>query len=259
MIRGARRATGRAFRTWAPRLAHRFVAPECRFLILTTGRTGGELLVSLLGSHPRIMCDSEVLYDHTPFPDQVVRGREALAGLRRAGAYGFKLTRENMLRQNMSDPAAYVRTLHARGYQIVFLRRRDLLQHAISFARAEKLGYRHHRQGQREVFSPVALDPMAVLALMYVTEEVTTWCQDALRGVPHLPITYEDDLVEHERQQAAADEICRFLGLAPAPVRSDLVRITPRTVEEQLSNYDELERVVSVTRYAEYLPGSARV
>jgi LPS sulfotransferase NodH len=244
----------RALKTWGPRPLHRFLAPERRFLILTTGRSGGELLASLLDSHPKIMCDGELLLHRTPFPDQVVRGREALAGVQRARAYGFKLTRENIVRQEIDDPAAYVRGLHARHYRMIVLERRDLLQQAISFARAEKLGYLHHRAGDGAAFSRLMLDPLAVLALMYVIEEAARFCHEALAGIPYLTITYEDDLATPERQQQTADEVCRSLELPPAVVHSDLVRITPDSIEAQVSNHDELLRVLSVTRYARYLP-----
>jgi LPS sulfotransferase NodH len=244
----------RGLKAWGPRPLHRWLAPERRFLILTTGRSGGELLASLLDSHPSIMCDGELLLHRTALPHQVVRGREALAGLRRAQAYGFKLTRENLVRQELDDPAEFVRVLHARGYRMIVLERRDLLQQAISFARAEKLGYLHHRAGGGGEFVRLALDPMAVLALMYVIEEAARFCHEALAGIPHLLITYEEDLATPERQQRAVDEICRSLGLPPAVVHSDLVRVTPEAIEDQIENPEELLRVLSVTRYARYIP-----
>jgi LPS sulfotransferase NodH len=233
------------------------VAPKRRFLILTSGRSGSDLLVSLLDSHPQLMCDGEVLMMRRALPEQLIRSREALAGLRRARAYGFKLTRDNILAQGVAEPAAFVHALHERGYRIVLLERRDLLQHAISYARAEQAGYVHHRRTDRSEFSATALDPIAVVAFMYVLEEVGNFCRHALSAIPHLKLVYEDDFATPERQQASADQICDALGLRSAPVHSDLVRVTPGATEQQLSNYEELAELLAGTRYAKYLPQRA--
>jgi LPS sulfotransferase NodH len=233
------------------------VAPERRFLILTSGRSGSDLLVSLLDSHPQLMCDGEVLMSRRAFPEQLVRSREALAGLRRARAYGFKLTRDNILAQGLEEPATFVRALHERGYRMVLLERRDLLQHAISYARAEQVGYVHHRRADGTGFSATALDPMAVMAFMYVLEDVAIFCRQALTGIPHVRLVYEDDLGTPERQQAAADRICEAIELPAAPVHSELVRVTPAAPQEQLSNYEELAELLAITRYAKYLPEGA--
>ena len=244
----------RRLRTWGARPLHRLLAPERRFLILTSGRSGSDLLVSLLDSHPELVCDGELLMMRRAFPDQLVRSREALAGLRRARAYGFKLTRDNILAQGVEEPAAFVQALHERGYRMVLLERRDLLQHAVSYARAEQAGYVHHRRTDGTGFSATELDPMAVVTFMYVLEDVAHFCRQALSGIPHVKLVYEDDLSTPERRQASADRICDALGVSPAPVHSELVRVTPGTIQDQLSNYEELAEVLAVTRYAKYLP-----
>jgi LPS sulfotransferase NodH len=225
-----------------------------RFVILTPGRTGSELLVSLLDSHPQIVCDGELLATRRASPDLLIRSREALAHIRGARAYGFKLLRDHLLRQDVGDPARYISKLHQRGYRIILLERRDLLAQAVSFARAERVGYSQRRRDDGDSFTPMTLDPMAVLALMFVVEDITRFFEAALAGVPHIRLIYEDHLATPERQQAAVDELCRALGLGPKPVRTDLVRITPETIAEQLENHEELARVLSVTRYARYLP-----
>lgn len=237
---------------------HRLLAPERRFLILTSGRSGSDLLVSLLDSHPQLMCESEVLMARRAFPHQLVRSREALAGLRRARAYGFKLTRDNILAQGIEEPAGFVRVLYERGYRMVLLERRDLLQHAISYARAEQAGYVHHRRADLADFSATTVDPMAVVAFMYVLEDVAHFCREALSEIPHIKLVYEDDLATPEHQQAATDRVCVFLGVQPVPVHSELVRVTPRATEDQLSNFEELAEVLAATRYAKYLPEGAQ-
>src|SRR5581483_5136873 len=77
----------------------------------------------------------------------------------------------------------------------------------------------------------------------------------ALAGVPVLELVYEDDLLEPEAQQRTADRVCSYLGLAPAPVKTDLVKLAPRSVADQLENFDEVAALISQTRFAGLLRG----
>jgi LPS sulfotransferase NodH len=227
--------------------------PECQFVILTAGRTGSELLVELLDSHPQIMCDSEILGAHRALPNQLIGRRAALAKLRGAGAYGFKMVREHAAVQGV-DPTQYVRDLHARGVRIILLERRDLLQQAISHVRALRKRY-HFRRGDQLAFTRARLDPMAVLATIYVLEDRVAWARATLADLPHLSLVYEDHLADEAQQQRTADLVARYLEVGPAPVHSDLVKVTPAATRELIENFDEVAALLSVTRYAAYLDG----
>src|SRR3954447_2731260 len=69
------------------------VAPKRRFVIVCLPRTGSQLLVSLLASHPVIRCDGEVLKSrHTRVSPEVFLASRSVLARRRRGcrAYGFK-------------------------------------------------------------------------------------------------------------------------------------------------------------------------
>jgi LPS sulfotransferase NodH len=243
----------RALRSYAPAAAYRWKAPECRFVVVTAGRTGSELLVSLLDAHPVIRCDSEILADTRSFPDQLIASRAAIAGLRGAKAYGFKLLDTHfMFFQDVGPPGTYLRRLHERGWQIILLERQDLLQQALSHIRAQGTRYHYHR-GDGATFTPMVMDPMSVIANMFLLDQHTDFVRAALADVPHLTLVYEQHLAQQHQQQGTVDQVCEYLGLPMATVNSDLVKVAPRTTPEQIANYEDVAAILESTRFAGYL------
>jgi hypothetical protein len=245
---------GTRARRRAQRLTLRWAAANSRFLILTTGRTGSELLVSLLNSHPRIICDGEILNLLRDHPDALVIRRSVRARIHRASAYGFKLLAHQAGLQRPADPAGYIRSFPARGFRLVLLERRDWLMQAISAVRAARTQH-HYRQHDQASFTPMRIDPIAVIAALYLIEEGVTFLRSAVADLPHLSLCYEDDLAPPERQQTTVDRVCAYLGVDPAPVSTDLVKLAPPEARRQLENFDELASVLSRTRYARFLGG----
>src|SRR5436305_2384989 len=196
-------------------------AADPRFVIVTTGRTGSELLVSLLDSHPRIMCDSEILSIPRAAPGRFVLRRSALAR-GRGCAYGFKLVAEHARLQSPHDREGFLRWFAKRGFRIVVLERGDLLQQVVSSVRGVETQH-HHRGHDQDEFKPRRLDPVSVLCALAWFEEAINFLRSALADTPVLKLAYEDDLLEPEQQQRTADRVCEYLGVSPAPVRTDLV------------------------------------
>jgi len=223
-----------------------------RFAILTNGRSGSELLVSLLDAHPQIVCDGEILAIRRLSTQRLLEARAALAAARGARAYGFKLLRSHLLIQSAQDPADRLRALVRDGFRMIRLERRDMLQQALSYLAAENGGY-HHRRGDSIRFAPARVEPTAVIALMHALEEASTFARQALADTPHLELLYEDDLLDHDRQQQTVERVCAFLGLRSQAVASDLVKIAPNRTRALVENYDELEAALTGTRFAGYL------
>jgi LPS sulfotransferase NodH len=230
------------------RTAFRATAADPRFVIVTTGRTGSELLVSLLDAHPRITCDSEILSIPRAYPGRFVLRRSALARARGC-AYGFKLIAEHARLQSPHDREGFLRGFAERGFRMIVLERRDLLQQVVSSVRGIETRH-HHRERDREEFRPMRVDPVAVLCALAWFEDAVQFVRSALTGVPILNLVYEDDLLEPDQQQRTADRVCDYLDLPTARVQTDLVKIAPRSVADQLENFDEVAALLSQTRFA---------
>lgn len=250
-VRGLARAARRA----AARRAFALAVARPRFIILSVGRSGSELLVSLLGSHPDIVCESEILSVRRRSPWSFLLRRAASARLR-GKAYGFKLLGHHPQLQYAGDAGQFVRRLHELGFHVIALERRDWFGQAVSAIRAAATEY-HVRTSDRARFSPVHLDPVAVLAALYLVEDGVTSMRAALEGVPALRLVYEDDLGDERRQQRTVERICAHLGLARADVTTDLVKLTPRSPAKGVANFDEISELISNTRFRSFLPAEA--
>lgn len=242
--------------------AARFV-PVKRFVVFCSARSGSTLLMSLLGSHPKVRAAFELLSEPRPAPVRYLEGQAVEAWLRgRKRAFGFKVTFEQLRwSEHTFGPSDEVlRRLHEKGYTIVFLDRRSNLSQALSHMQIERLkaergqdGAGHFQKDDDFEFRPYPVDAVEVLARLHHHESYAAWARTVLEGLPHLDLVYEDDLEPPERHQATADRIYEALGLESAPVESPLVRVTPPSPLDRVENIDELRAVLAPTRYASVL------
>ncbi|HEX3425202.1 MAG TPA: hypothetical protein VHT30_03665 [Acidimicrobiales bacterium] len=239
-------------RMYALGVSSRWLQPAARFVIVTPGRSGSELLTDLLNSHPSITCDAEILRERMAWPQQFVAGRAAKAALAGAEAYGFKVHCGHFGYQVLRERPGYVAQLAADGTQVILLRRENLLAQAVSSTIANRTRW-HWRRRDEAVFEPMELDPVEVLMMAYLFEESDRYLESLLSDVPHLVLSYERDLVDSDAQEATVRRICGCLGLDHQSVSSDHVRFTPRSLRATIGNYDAVARVIGATRFGRFL------
>jgi LPS sulfotransferase NodH len=233
-------------------VAARWIQPQARFVIVTPGRAGSELLTDLLNSHPDIVCEAEILRERMLWPERFVAGRSTKAGLAGARAFGLKIHCGHFGYQVLRERPDYLRELSESGVRLIFLRRDNLLAQAISSTVARRTRW-HWRGADRPEFTALGVDPVEVLMMAYLFEESDQFLQAALDGLPHLTLTYEQDLLDASAQQATVDRICRHLGLPSAPTSSDHVRFTPKRLSDTVANFDAVAAVVAPTRFGRFL------
>jgi hypothetical protein len=73
---------------------------------------------------------------------------------------------------------------------------------------------------------------------------------DLMRQLPHLPLIYEDDLAHSDRWPATGARVCAFLGVAPAPLTSRLVKTWEQPYTEVVTNYAEVLAAVAAGPFA---------
>jgi LPS sulfotransferase NodH len=224
-----------------------------RFVLFGRGRSGTSLLISLLDAIPSLHCEDEILHDYVPFPHVHVLGRNARSG---GGGYGFKLLSYQVrdVQTALDAPRRFLRTLHHDdGFQVLYLRRTNLLRHALSNIRARRDTF--HRTGDEDAPSRPALhvDPEHVVDWMRSSEALATYEHELLDGVPHLSLTYEDNLRDPEAHQSTVDTVCAYLGIPSASVETTHQKLAPRSLRAGVENYDELARHLRDTPYEQYL------
>lgn len=237
---------------WASRGLEESDLPSPRFVLFGRGRSGTTALISMLGSVPALECEGEILHDWVPFPHRHVLGRSARAA---APGYGCKILSYQIrdVQTRLSHPDDFLRRLHEEnGFQILYLRRKNLLRHALSNIRARREQF-HRKKGEGNARPALHVDPEHVLDWMCSSEALSTYEDQLLRDVPHLSLTYEAHIRDPSQHQDTIDLICDFLGVETASVESPYEKIAPRSLREGVSNYGELARRLRETPYAQYL------
>lgn len=222
--------------------------PETRFILFGRGRSGTTALVSLLDSLPAARCEGEVLHDFVPWPLLHVRGRSRRG---RAAGYGCKILSYQLrdVQTALEAPKDALRTLHHRhGFDLLYLRRTNLLRHALSNIRARRDRF-HHRSAEPTQARPLTVDPEHVVEWMKNSEALRDYEAEVLEGLPHLSLTYEEHMRNPDAHQSTVDQICDYLGLPSAPVETDYQKIAPRSLREGVANYEALARHLRATGY----------
>ena len=240
-------------------------APAKRFVGLATPRTGSEVLVDLLDSHPAVRCESEILERLPRDPLRYVQGRAVLArerwwrrvvltgdnGRAPTEAYGFKLMAHHVGSQTRPHPSLeqLVADLRGCGFTPVVVRRRQPLDQALSFLAATQIGY-HARRGDRLVADRLDVDPANLLYALVLLEQQVAALEAAVTHLPCLDVTYEADLLEPAAHQRTVDRLCESMGLDCAPVTTDLVRPAPGGWVERIADPSAVARALRATRFA---------
>ena len=240
--------------TGASALRHRQVLPPVRFMLVTTGRSGSKLLVDLLNSHPQVICDFELLHDRQPNPLLHLARRAAVAGAAGARAWGFSLHPPHLVRQGVADQSAWIDRVHNQGVRLISLIRGNPVAYAVSALVARESEIWHTYGDEDEERESVTLDlDRFVRYMAHIESDI--WRTHALvdaRG--HIALTYEHDLADSDVQQATLDRLFTFLDLDPHPLKAATARRrTP--YPELVANWDEIERLVTGSRWEPYLEG----
>ncbi|MBK8050877.1 MAG: hypothetical protein IPK16_29520 [Anaerolineales bacterium] len=231
--------------------------PEVRFVIVTNGRTGSTLLVNLLRSHPAIQCEDEILNERRwqgaqrplgwlvrtePAPYLAWRARRATKPV-----FGFKLKTG----AQVVDLGRTLGSLYRRGWRLIYLARRDALQQTFSWCVAQASG-RWQSNGDHPIRdnNGVTLDVAAFQRDLSACVQDRQHLAALLHRWPHLALVYEDDLQHSDLWPATGARLCAFLGVAPAPLTSQVARTWERPYAEVVTNYAEILAAVAAGPFA---------
>lgn len=236
------------------------IQPPSKFIIFAQGRTGSSLLRNLLNSHPGVHCDKELL------------GRRRLIFVKsfltfrrlffKKCAYGFKVKIYQLTDvQKIRNPRQIMIDLHKKGWNIIYLRRKNLLHHAVSniVAKHRKKenpsgkAYAHRIEDGPIELKKIHVNCDELIQRMRAREIFCAQENLILDGLPHMRFVYEDHLLKSEDHQSTASRIFDHLGLPVSPVAARLVKIVPERLADIIDNFDEIVKTINKTKYAKFL------
>lgn len=228
------------------------------FVVFGMGRTGSTLLLTLLNSHPQIYNEGELfrlgawsrslqplarIFQHYPMPYLAYRH---LRMRLRTGkmVYGFNLHTKLHTKQLVDTPG-FLQHVQRKGWKIIHLQRASLFDQVIS----ELVGDQTQRY-----FGDNAPEPSLELTLaldkfykfLERAAKIRSQHQQLLTTLPHLTVTYEEDLAQDTAWLATVTRICDYLELpAPTQVKSSVTKPWSRPYSEVVLNYNELQEAFS--------------
>lgn len=241
------------------RAASLFLPPVRKFVILSSGRSGSNLLATLMKSHPDVFQHGEILGEfqlESPFVRRRINrsGVNAYLDRRLSRLTAERLTGVKILYGNLEARYGQVRgipgneTLLAHmladpSIRLVHLRRRDKLALLISMRLAGELqNWTSGSYGDKTVEMPVDW-------VRDRFEWLEAWETRIAREAPRdrlLQMTYEDLTTDTPGEMA---RLFDFLDLEPAEVKSRMSKQNTRSKAEVVENFAELRTAFAGTLY----------
>lgn len=222
-----------------------------RFIIFGRGRSGSTALVSLLDGVEGVHCDGEILSHPVLLPQTYIKSRCAQSG---AQAYGCKVLSYQVRDvQPLLQRRRFLHQLNHAGFKIIYLKRRNLLHHAVSNLMARISGFYQKKSDGPGEHRKIVVDPESVVDRMRRSEQLAQYEQTLLQGLTVLPVTYEENIRHGHQHQPTVDKICDFLGIRSSPVTSAYRKQTSGQWRDAIANHHELSKFISNTPYARYL------
>jgi hypothetical protein len=239
-----------------------------RAVILTTQRTGSTFLVECVGSHPDIECAGEILIGAPDRPRPQYRGRfkqlVKVASIFTSGAWrparrmsrffaggNARVRAFKAMYNQLAHPVALRYLRENTDIRVLHLRRQNLLKVHVSRLLMDK---RDRVQATAPVHAVrTHVDPRRAVADMRRAQARYERFERLFSRHPRLPLTYEALFDGQYLQSGTANAICDFLGVARHPMKSKIVKLNPESLRDMVSNYDELEGVISRTEFAAML------
>lgn len=251
------RSLGRGWSEELTGLRHRLVRLPNRIILVAQRATGSTRFARLIAAHPMLHWDEDLLGVRRLAPLAFAENRARGSA---APWFGFRASPAHLAeRQNRHDLRELLHRFHARGWQVVHLRRENLFEQAIACLPGQRpRGLSAFALAGRDSVSPCrAIDPHRVIAKLETISITLAAEKAALEGIDHLALVYERDLIEEGARTAAITRVQKFLGLPCEQVPIDPCKEVCRPLAGTIANLDEIVMAVARTPLAAYLPPEA--
>ena len=195
---------------------------QVRVAIFAQGRTGSTVLEDLLESsgcfHPHWELLSKV---HSPFKRRFIWPLKYVIGLSKIDSHNFTFHVKIPHLTNIQkvDPNAFLKTLAQEGWKIIYLKRANKVNHVLSNFIAQSRG-QYHKFDKKDENVQITVDCDLFCEKIHHRLDYDQLSEQALEGVEHLNLIYEEDLEREEYHQKTADKIFDYLSLERKKVSS---------------------------------------
>jgi LPS sulfotransferase NodH len=220
-----------------------------RFIVLSRSRTGSNMLISLLNSHPNIHAEGEIFRELSGRNYKDVLEKAFARQPFHVKAKGFKIFYYHPLDDESGgvwDALASLDDLY-----VIHLKRRNILRTLISRKIAGiqdvwaiKTTDQHSGTDRKKIAVTFTVDELS--EGFGQTREWEQAGEDTFRNHPLISIDYED-LVSH--RESTFRKVTEFLGVRYLEPETNLRKQITKSMRETVTNYEELKSAFSGTEW----------
>ena len=229
---------------------------KTKFIIFGQGRSGSNLLRTLLNSHPQIHCDNELFnpvrlsqkskinrFFINTFPINYIHNMQKRAD---AEIYGFKL-----FHFHHKNSGSIVKKLYRQGWKVIHIERNNILKQTFSGiigTQTQKYIRRDDASSPDQIYH---IECEQVINVLKFRKKLLAAEYKVLSGIGnYCSVIYEDDLSDQKNWNETTDRIFQFIGIEPVVVKSSILITDPRPDNERIENFDEIIRCLNETGYS---------
>lgn len=227
------------------------------FMLLTRERSGSTCLLDLLNSQKHISTDPHAFFDYTNPPR--IFNQKSLYSNRNVRGFKFKIqpSQSPINDENLRLATQGLKKLMGQGIMCIHLERTNILRQVTSWIIADerkKENYQNYKKGQKPIkLSSIEIDPEKLMFKMREFKAKQDFAREAVKGFPHLYLSYEKDLRDEKIHQQTLDKICDYLGIDTAKVITRFSRVSPPEMSTYITNYAEVIQYLSKTEFSIFL------
>lgn len=219
-----------------------------RFIVLTRSRTGSNLLISYLDSHPNIHAEGEIFQRLDGRVNEDILNRIFCSYPESVRAVGFKIFYYHPLDDERKEVWNILRNV--RGLHIIHLKRQNVLRTLVSCKIAgERNVWTSHKETATPAISEKQVEfTSAELSKGFCqTRDWETEYASMFKGMPTLEVTYENIVSGLEAEYR---KITNFLGVPFHFPHSSFERQNPERLQELIVNYGEMKEKFKDSKWA---------
>lgn len=224
------------------------------FVVFDIGQSGCILLSQWFNNHGSIIFQEGILSQTVRFPRMSVYQHVRQSS---SEVYGFNVSVEQLRQvQQMANPNQFFQDLHRGGTRVIYLNRRDMLRHAIATLKTYSVNTRFDSPEPASNQGKFTVDVSELLACLKYLDNQRVEASAILHEIPHLSLTYEDDLMDPNNHLETAERLSEFLEIPEIKPVGNTLKLVHQQLADIVSNYDEIDEGLATSEYAYLLTNS---